>query len=84
LQFIYIKKVKKVFEIFKIVFIIISILEYYNQNIFCIKIDILNCKIYLINLIKIRDNILLYLLIINLKNLKFTKIYIIKSFILLY
>ncbi len=41
-------------------------------------------KMYLISLIKIRNNILLYLLTTSLKNLKFDKICTTKSFILLY
>jgi len=40
-------------------------------------------KTYLVNLTKIRNNILLRLSITNLKNLKFVKIRTIKNFILL-
>ena len=39
---------------------------------------------YLVNLTKIYNSILLYLLTISLKNLKFVKIYITRNFILLY
>jgi len=41
-------------------------------------------KIYLISLINIYNSTLLYLLATSLKNLNFAKIYIIRSFILLY
>jgi len=44
---------------------------------------IIKQKTYLVNLIKIRNNILLRLLITSLKNLKFAKIRTIKNFMLL-
>jgi len=46
--------------------------------------QIVKQKTYLINLIKIRNNILLRLLATSLKNKKFVKIYTTKSSILLY
>jgi len=46
--------------------------------------QIVKQETYLVNLTKTRNNILLCLLITNLKNLKFVRIRTIRSFILLY